>query len=81
MGFSSQSVKWIMMCVDTVDYSIIANDETVGPIILARGLRQGDRCHHICSLFVQKAFQRQSDRQKNAEKSLAPEYAEYLIYL
>ena len=42
MGFSHQWVKWIMMCVETVDYSIIVNDKAVGPIIPSRGLRQGD---------------------------------------
>lgn len=42
MGFSHQWVKWIMMCVETTDYSVIVNDEAVGPIIPGRGLRQGD---------------------------------------
>ena len=42
MRFSIQWVKWIMMCVETVDYSVIVNEETVGPIIPGRGLRQGD---------------------------------------
>jgi len=42
MGFSRKRIQWIMMCVDTVDYSIILNKETVGPIIPGRGLRQGD---------------------------------------
>jgi len=30
------------MCVETVDYSIVVNNEMVGLIILGRGLRQGD---------------------------------------
>lgn len=30
------------MCVETVDYSVIVNNEMVGLIILGRGLRQGD---------------------------------------
>lgn len=42
MGFDSQWVRWIMMCVETVDYSVIVNNEVVGPIIPCRGLRQGD---------------------------------------
>ncbi|MCH80906.1 replication protein A 70 kDa dna-binding subunit, partial [Trifolium medium] len=42
MGFSLQWVNWIMMCVESVDYSVIVNNEIVGPIIPGRGLRQGD---------------------------------------
>ncbi|CAJ2674072.1 unnamed protein product [Trifolium pratense] len=42
MGFSHQWVKWVMMCVESVDYSVIVNDDMVGPIIPGRGLRQGD---------------------------------------
>jgi len=42
MGFDSKWVQWIMMCVETVDYSVIVNNELVGPIIPGRGLRQGD---------------------------------------
>ena len=30
------------MCVETVDYSVIVNDEAIRPIILGRGLRKGD---------------------------------------
>jgi len=30
------------MCVETVDYSVVVNNEMVGPIIPGRGLRQGD---------------------------------------
>jgi len=42
MGFDSKWAQWIMMCVETVDYSVIVNNELVGPIIPGRGLRQGD---------------------------------------
>jgi hypothetical protein len=42
MGFSRKWIQWIMMCVDTVDYFVILNNEKVGPIIPGRGLRQGD---------------------------------------
>jgi hypothetical protein len=42
MGFSTQWISWIMMCVETVDYSVIVNGNIVGPIIPGRGLRQGD---------------------------------------
>jgi len=42
MGFSNQWIKWIMMCVETVDYSVLVNGNSVGPIIPGRGLRQGN---------------------------------------
>jgi hypothetical protein len=42
MGFASRWIRWIMMCVETVDYSVIVNNESVGPIFPGRGLRQGD---------------------------------------
>jgi hypothetical protein len=42
MGFSQQWIGWIMLCVETVDYSVILNGNPVGPIIPGRGLRQGD---------------------------------------
>jgi hypothetical protein len=31
MGFSEKLIQWIMMCVETVDYSNIVNKEMVGP--------------------------------------------------
>lgn len=31
-----------MLCVETVDYSILVNGNVTGPIIPGRGLRQGD---------------------------------------
>jgi hypothetical protein len=42
MGFAPQWISWIMLCVESVDYSIIVNGNSVGPIIPGRGLRQGD---------------------------------------
>jgi hypothetical protein len=42
MGFSQQWIGWIMLCVETVDYSIIVNGHKVGPVVPGRGLRQGD---------------------------------------
>jgi len=42
MGFNDKWIQWISMCIELVDYSVIVNNEPVGPIILGRGLRQGD---------------------------------------
>ncbi|XP_024640508.1 uncharacterized mitochondrial protein AtMg01250-like [Medicago truncatula] len=42
LEFANRWVRWIMMCVETDDYSVIVNNESVGPIFLGRGLRQGD---------------------------------------
>jgi hypothetical protein len=42
MGFSDKWVHWMIMCVETVDYSVLVNGEKVGPAIPGRGLRQGD---------------------------------------
>ena len=42
MGFATQWVQWIMMCVKSIDYSVIVNNNMVGPITAGRGLWQGD---------------------------------------
>jgi hypothetical protein len=42
MGFTSRWIRCIMMCVETVDYYVIINDETVGHIFSIRGLIQGN---------------------------------------
>jgi len=53
MGFSHQWIKWIMMCVETVDYSIMFDGSTSGPIILGRGLRKETSSFPTCSLSMQ----------------------------
>lgn len=42
MGFSLRWVQWIMLCVETVDYTMLVNGAQVGPFIPGRGIRQGD---------------------------------------
>jgi hypothetical protein len=42
MGFTAKWILWIAMCLELVDYSVLVNGETVGPVIPGRGLRQGD---------------------------------------
>ncbi|WJX44074.1 hypothetical protein P8452_31099 [Trifolium repens] len=42
LGFSNQWINWMMLCVSSVNYSVLVNFEKVGPIYPGRGLRQGD---------------------------------------
>jgi hypothetical protein len=42
MGFSETWIKWMMLCVSSVNYSALMNFEKVCPIHPGRGLRQGD---------------------------------------
>ncbi|XP_075080266.1 secreted RxLR effector protein 78-like [Nicotiana tabacum] len=42
LAFPEKFTKWIMVCVRTVNYTILLNGETVEPFNAVRGLRQGD---------------------------------------
>lgn len=42
MGFHERWISLIMMCVITVEYSVLINGEAKGKIIPTKGLRQGD---------------------------------------
>jgi hypothetical protein len=42
MGFADVWIRWVMMCVSLVNYSVLMNSDRVGPISPGRGLRQGD---------------------------------------
>ncbi|XP_042030015.1 uncharacterized protein LOC121776939 [Salvia splendens] len=42
MGFNDRFIRWIMMCVPSVKYFVVNNNNKVGPITASRGLRQGD---------------------------------------
>lgn len=42
MGFEDKFIRWVMLCVTTVQYQVGFNGRTVGPISPKRGLRQGD---------------------------------------
>ncbi|MCI04126.1 RNA-directed DNA polymerase (Reverse transcriptase), partial [Trifolium medium] len=42
LGFGEKWVRWMMMCVSSVNYSVLMNYDKAGPIYPGRGLRQGD---------------------------------------
>ncbi|GAU29062.1 hypothetical protein TSUD_278180, partial [Trifolium subterraneum] len=42
MGFTDVWIRWVTMCVSSVNYSVLMNSDRVGPISPGRGLRQGD---------------------------------------
>ncbi|GAU43015.1 hypothetical protein TSUD_28340 [Trifolium subterraneum] len=42
MGFTDVWIRWVMMCVSSVNYSVLMNYDRVDPISPGRGLRQGD---------------------------------------
>lgn len=42
MGFANKFIRWMMLCVTTVQYQVCFNGRSVGPISPKRGLRQGD---------------------------------------
>jgi len=42
IDFNNRQIHWMNMCVESMDYSVLVNNEKVGPIIPGRGLGQGD---------------------------------------
>jgi len=42
MGFDNRWIHCISVCVESVDYFVLVNSESVGLVIPGRGLRQGD---------------------------------------
>lgn len=54
LGFHDTWVCWIKMCIEFVSYSVLVNNEFVGPIVPGMGLRQGDRYLRIYLFFALK---------------------------
>lgn len=42
MEFCQKWIKWIIICMEIMDYYMVVNGSIIGPITLGRGLRQGD---------------------------------------
>lgn len=42
LGFDEQWIKWIMMCVTSVSFAVLMNDQSYGLITPSRGICQGD---------------------------------------
>lgn len=41
-GIAEKWVKWIQMCIESISYFVLVNQEQAGPISPRRGIRRGD---------------------------------------
>jgi hypothetical protein len=78
LGFAEQWIHWMMLCVSSVNYSILVNCEKVGPIILGRGVRQGDRSSFSLPLYFsgRRAINTYKKFQGHGVTSMVSKYVE-----
>ena len=68
MGFQERWIELIIMCVTTVSYSVLINEEPKGRIIPSRGLRQGDPTSPYLFLFCSEGLSAMLKREEREGK-------------
>ncbi|XP_058726582.1 uncharacterized protein LOC131597939 [Vicia villosa] len=56
LGFAERWIHWMMTCVSSVNYSVLVNSDSIGPIQPGRGLRQGDPLSPYLLILVTEAL-------------------------